>query len=177
MKNFKEWLEDNSRIENFKDTVFYGNVALVEVYREPLEHGIQTDIVVGYGADQKPFGLKAKVEAQIKPIAKVLQIGNALADNYKDLKPGSIVRIPSSVKNEVPHPDYLTLLQTQKSNMEPKLPKGLNKYTTRFSHVWKDWMYPEDPFSDLTTLDTVTYLVPLNPSTIQSDESNRFSKP
>jgi hypothetical protein len=170
MGNFKEWASDMSRAELLKGKVFPGNVAVLEVYKEDVQSESKADIVIGFN-EGRPVTTSTKVEALIKPVAKVLAVGNDVSDAFKGLKVGSIVRIPGSVQNTIHNPEYLTLLQVQRGNQEPKLPKGMTKTTTKFSQYWREWLFQIDPFAEMTPVDSVTFLVPLSSATVNAYEA------
>ena len=173
-KEFKEWANDLSRAKEAENIKFIGNTALIEVYRRaPKDNKEATvDLIVEDTRDKSGYKRrKNKTEAFIEPIGKVLAVGNEIDKKYKGLKVGGIVTLPDDIKNTVDNPEFLLILQTSKGNSEPKIPAGMQRKVAVFNRDWEKYRYRINKLADLTSIDTVTFLVPLHELTIPSIES------
>lgn len=167
--SFEEWAKDFSRSELVKDVTFPGNVALLEVYKIPSSKtNSKVDLIVSAGKQGGYKRESEKVEFFIKPIAKVLKLGNGIGPDYEEMAVGGLVYLPDTIKNTTWNPEFLMLLQEQRGNMEPKLPATMNKEIAVFNKLWGERMYQIDKLGEPTTVDTMTYLVPLNSIFIQA---------
>lgn len=166
-QHFEDWAKDLSRAELLKDHTFFGNCAVIEIYREPTsEDNSKVDIIVNQKANGT-FEFKSQdVSYYIKPVAKVIALGNGIYEDYKSLKIGDIIAIPDGIKNVVDNPEFINLLQMTNSNSEPKLVPGMKKKLLRFATEWNKWLYKVDKLSEMTPEDALTYLIHLNSSTI-----------
>lgn len=162
-EQLKAWKQDNSRIEEFKNIVIFGNSVVIEVFKENTTRATEkVDIITG---ETEAGGFEyssGKIGALVHPIGKVLALGTDLQSDFKSLKVGDILILPDYLKSMVDNPKYLSLLMGSRGNEIPKEAKGMNKQILGFQDVWGKLRFRVDKMADMTHKDAVTFLVPCN---------------
>lgn len=162
-EQLKAWKEDNSRIDEFKDIIIFGNSVVIEVFRENTTRSTErVDIITGQTEAGGFEYSSEKVGALVHPIGKVLAVGDDMQGSFKELKPMDIVILPDYLKSMVDNPKYLSLLMGSRGNEIPKEAKGMSRQVLGFQDVWGKLRFKVDKMSDMTPKDAVTFLVPCN---------------
>lgn len=170
--HFNQWKQNLNRLSEFEGIKLYGNVALIEVYKEFIDNEKESiSYISGVDAKGQPEYSTGKLSHLIHPIGKVLAIGNNLDSTYSDLKVGDIVFLPDDIKNTTWNPEYLQMVDINKGNNGiTNLPRGVTKYMAKFDDKWARYRFKLDKLSELTQNDTLTYLIPLNSMFITGKE-------
>lgn len=145
-KQFEEWRTSPLPEINQEP---YGNVAAVELFKYVPKSsnlvGASKMIVI---PDGKGGIMDAKVALNMRflPIARIIAVGDAF-DTEERGNVGDIVCVPSTdiLGPDVPHPDYLMLMQMSKSNAKPIIPEGLREKISSLEKKWFQYAY-YDPF-------------------------------
>lgn len=119
-KDFLEWINDDSYLDDYKYFSFPDGYFLLRVYlyrpKEVVENKKKIDIK---GIDGK--SLSTKMREVLIPYAKVIAKGPTDSDFYKNINPGDIVAVPDALGDIVKNPKYEMYREAMKERPAPEI--------------------------------------------------------
>ncbi len=166
-KEFIEWIKDKSRLKEFETIEIVGHNAIIEVFRVGLDEekiskttkytssGVVVDDII--------------YRQLIYPFAKILAVNTYTEGIFKGIKPGDIYLLPDSVMNVKYTEEYLSAVESEKSNKELVKTSNINATELNLNATMEGKRFFADKFSTLLKpQDYMTFKVRLQDNILEA---------